>query len=339
LELTLVKKTIFLFAVLVLVFSACASSPSQTTSERGGELQAVSIVNMMLSDLKTQTSLSLLQGHVAINISSGNKTLDKQLDEAIQNAYPNFTAKADTVNNEDVYQMAVKVYRKNNEVIVNTVVTNFTQKNIVERNVLVTKVSVTMLETLQYETAIAAKNEFDVYLDSAFSSTGALVENLQLIPPPPPKPPFDWSKLRYSDFWCGFSFVNDNWIFENNEMNNTSIGVGFGNNLFFWDLFGSLIVSDTASIDGGGFGSSVGNRLLNITNSAGWIWFSTTLSFGVAYYYYSKELPEFSDGRNLSYFIPYAQIQATLAFVQVAYRISPIRPIYGFSIGFTYQYI
>jgi hypothetical protein len=151
------------------------------------------IVNTTIADIKkAHSELSLLQGHVAINISSGNKELDSQFAEAIQKSYPNFASKADTVNNEDLYQMVVKIYRENSEVIVNTVVTNFAQKNIIDRTVKVKSVSSAVMETLQYKTAIAAKNEFDVYLDSAFGNTGEVVQNALLIPPPPP---FDWSKM------------------------------------------------------------------------------------------------------------------------------------------------
>jgi hypothetical protein len=128
-----------------------------------------------------------LQGHVAINISSGNKTLDSQFADAIQDAFPNFASKADTVNNEDLYQMAIKVYRENSLVVVNLVVTNFQQNNIVERTVTVKKVSSEVMETLQYKTAIVAKNEFDVYLDSIFRNTGTIVTDARLIPPPPQK--------------------------------------------------------------------------------------------------------------------------------------------------------
>ena len=86
------------------------------------------IVNAALSDLKTHTKLSLLKRHVAVNISSGNRELDKQFAEAIQKAYPNFESKEDTVHNEDLYQMVIKVYRENGEVYIYMTVTNFEQK-------------------------------------------------------------------------------------------------------------------------------------------------------------------------------------------------------------------
>jgi tetratricopeptide (TPR) repeat protein len=138
------------------------------------------IVNAALSYLKTHTTLSLLKGHVAVNISSGNKELDKQFAEAIKDAYPNFESKAESVHNEDLYQMRVKVYRENDEVFVRTTVTNFENKNIVERTAGAKTISLAVLETLQYETAIHAKNEFEAYLDSAFADAGEVVMSLRI---------------------------------------------------------------------------------------------------------------------------------------------------------------
>jgi hypothetical protein len=165
-----------ILAMIVWIFSA--------TCVYAVDIKYASIVNTAISDLKTQSKLSLLQGHVAINISSGDKELDSQFGEALQKAFPNFKTKADTVHSEDLYQMAVKVYQENTEVIVYTVVTNFQQKNIVERSVKVKNVSAAVMETLQFKTAIAAKNEFDVYLDGAFRSMGDVVQNAQVKPKP-----------------------------------------------------------------------------------------------------------------------------------------------------------
>jgi tetratricopeptide (TPR) repeat protein len=431
------------------------------------------------------------------------------------------------VNNEELYQMALKVYREQareqTQVVVNTVVTNFAQKAIVDRTVKLQNVAMSVLETLQYETAVVAKNEFDIYLDAAFSGTGDVVEKLQpsaagyierglanieieaydlaladfaealklepknaaafyysgdvyyyqddydaaisyytqainINPVPVAEPdfdayymrgicynfgtenydmaiadfnrseklrpnnarlyfergfaylmqdlypeamedltksiklnsknsqayyfralvysydkgtkrkaiadckkalainsnykyakdllaklqekkPFDWSKLRNDDPWLGFNFSYDNWIFDNNELNTTSIGVdlGFENFIYFGGFFG-VLVSESASINGSSIGGSVGYRLLNISRGYDWIWFSLSVSAGAAYNSYSTESSELSYDGNSSYFIPYAQIQATLAFVQLAFRISSVKPIYGVSIGFTYQY-
>ncbi|MDR2491472.1 MAG: hypothetical protein LBD20_08745 [Spirochaetaceae bacterium] len=173
------------------------------------DIKYTDIVNTALSDLKTHTKLSLLQGHVAINISSGNKEFDAQFADVLQNAYPNFAAKADSVNHEDLYQMSVKVHRENNDVYIYTTVTNFEKKNIVERTVKAKNVSAAVLETLQYKTAIHAKNEFEAYLNETFTNTGAVVQEARVIPPPPPKPPpppFDWSPFTHYENWFDISF-------------------------------------------------------------------------------------------------------------------------------------
>jgi hypothetical protein len=155
------------------------------------DLKYASIVNTTLEDLKKRTKLSLLQGHVAINISSGNKELDAQFGEELQKAYPNFASKSDEVNREDLYQMVVKTYRENNEVVISVIVTNYRQDEIVDRNIKVKNVSKVVLETLQYKTAIAAKNEFEAYLNAAFGGAGDVVEEARITTksPPPQKPP------------------------------------------------------------------------------------------------------------------------------------------------------
>ena len=141
------------------------------------DVKYISIVNIAAAGLKTHTTLSLLNGHVALHISSGNKELDKQFAEKIQKDYPNFASSADAVNREDRYQMTVKVYRENNDVAIHTTVTNFEQKKIIERTEKVKNVPASVLETLQYKTATIAKNEFDVYLDSAFANTAIITKN------------------------------------------------------------------------------------------------------------------------------------------------------------------
>jgi hypothetical protein len=146
------------------------------------------IVNAALADLKAHTTLSLLQGHVAINVSSGNSELDAQFGETLQSAYSNFASKTDAVNREDLYQMTVTVYRENSDVVVRIIVTDFKQNNIVERTVKVKKVSPAVMETLQYKTAIAAKNEFEAYLDSAFANAGGVAQEARVKPKPPKEP-------------------------------------------------------------------------------------------------------------------------------------------------------
>ena len=190
-----VKKTFICFVLIIIKMNVFAL-----------DIQYTGIVNTALSDLKTHSKLSLLQGHVAINISSGNKDLDIQFAESLQKAYPNFASKADSVHYEDLYQMTVKVYRENNDVYSYTTVTNFEQKNIVERTVKAKSVSAAVLETIQYKTAIHAKNEFEAYLDSAFDGTGAVVQEARPVPPPPPKPPFDWLPFTHYEDWFDITF-------------------------------------------------------------------------------------------------------------------------------------
>jgi hypothetical protein len=84
--------------------------------------------------------------------------------------------------------MTVKVYRENNEVIVSIIVTNYKQDKIVERVVKVKNVSANVMETLQYKTAVAAKNEFEAYLDAAFGGVGEVVQEARAIPPKPKEP-------------------------------------------------------------------------------------------------------------------------------------------------------
>jgi tetratricopeptide (TPR) repeat protein len=163
------KKTILCFLLI-----------TGTTLVHALDVKYAPIVNAALADLKINTTLSLLKGHVAVNISSGNKELDSQFAEAIKDAYPNFESKADAVNNEDLYQMIVKVYRENDKVFIYTTVTNFENKNIVERTAGAKTVSLAVLETLQYKTAIHAKNEFEAYLDSAFAGAGDVVMSLRI---------------------------------------------------------------------------------------------------------------------------------------------------------------
>jgi hypothetical protein len=82
--------------------------------------------------------------------------------------------------------MTIKVYRENEAVFIYTAVANFQQKNIVERTAKAKSVSAAVLETLQYKTAIHAKNEFEAYLNSAFADAGDVVQKAKVIPPPPP---------------------------------------------------------------------------------------------------------------------------------------------------------
>jgi hypothetical protein len=157
------------------------------------------IVNTALAGLKTHSSLALLQGHTAISVVSGNKELDIQFGEEIQKAYPNFTSVAGAVRREDLYQMTVKVYRENDGAAARTTVTDFRQQKIVDSTVTVKNVSAAVRETLQYKTAIAAKNEFEAHLDSVFGNAGEVVQDARLIPKPP-KEPFvmpDWFNLGW----------------------------------------------------------------------------------------------------------------------------------------------
>jgi formylglycine-generating enzyme required for sulfatase activity len=169
-----VRKPLMLLIFIIL-------SPRQYALDR----EYAPIVNAAIADLKSRTKLSLLRGHVAINVSSGNKELDARLGEALQSAYPNFVSKTDAVNREDLYQMMVKAYRENSGVIVRITVTDFKGDAVVDRTVAVKKVPPSVVETLQYKTAAIAKNEFETYLNSAFSGVGGVARETQVERGPP----------------------------------------------------------------------------------------------------------------------------------------------------------
>jgi hypothetical protein len=107
--------------------------------------------------------------------------------------------------------MTIKVYRENEAVFIYTAVANFQQKNIVERTAKAKSVSAAVLETLQYKTAIHAKNEFEAYLNSTFANSGEVVQEAKLVPPPPPRPPIElpvWLKpdVQFETAWVNFPF-------------------------------------------------------------------------------------------------------------------------------------
>jgi hypothetical protein len=165
------------------------------------------IVDAAVSGLVTQTDLALLEGHVALHISSGNKELDTKLGKAVADAFPNFASRADTVRREDLYQMTVKVYQENKDVIAVTNVSGFAERNVAEQTVVIRGIEPRIVQTLQYRTATLAKNEFDRYLDTAFAGTGAVVAEAEPLPPPPPPPPKElpaWIQpdIRFETAWC-----------------------------------------------------------------------------------------------------------------------------------------
>jgi hypothetical protein len=155
------------------------------------DAQFAKIVNTTTSDLKTRNTLSSLKGHVAINVSSGNSDLDKQFAAAILETFPNFTAASGEVYSDDLYQMAVRVFRNNdNTVSVTVTVTNYQDKKIIDIRVPIGTVDNRVLATIHYENALTARNEFDAYLDSAFADAGP-PQNANHTP----KEPYDWSWL------------------------------------------------------------------------------------------------------------------------------------------------
>jgi tetratricopeptide (TPR) repeat protein len=179
------KKKLLGFSIIILTFFGCATAPKTAPSEYPVITAMFGTVNGLVqaavADLKTHTDLSLLDGHIAINISSGNKELDETFAKALDDDFPNFVSGADTVNHEDLYQMTIKVYRKNDDVMVRTAVLNFEQKPIVERTVTAQNVQAAIVDTLQYETAIHAKNEYETYLDNIFSDTDTVAAEAQSI--------------------------------------------------------------------------------------------------------------------------------------------------------------
>jgi hypothetical protein len=194
---------VFVLPVLALAASACANtSPKDAPptldemvrqDETMSDMQYAPIINTAIADLKTHSKLSLLNGHVAINISSGSKELDGQFAESLQKVYPNFVSTEDAVNREELYQMTVKVYREGDKVLVNSIVTNFQDTKIVERTVTITRVSAKILESVQYQTSTAAKNEFEAYLNSVFGSVGNIVQEVRILQKP-------WTAVHDSTF-------------------------------------------------------------------------------------------------------------------------------------------
>jgi hypothetical protein len=189
-------ETALVLAALTLTLSTCTGTPP--VDELILDMQYTSIINTAIADLKTHSKLSLLNGHVAINISSGSRELDGQFAENLQKAYPNFASKEDTVNREELYQMTVKVYREGEKVLVNSIVTNFQDTKIVERTVTIEKVSVAVLESVQYQTSTAARNEFEAYLDSTFGSVGDIAQEVWIKPKQ-----VSWTAVRDSPFGEG----------------------------------------------------------------------------------------------------------------------------------------
>jgi hypothetical protein len=229
------------------VLCGCASAPringngQRVVTVPSGTLDG--IVNTAVSGLTTRTDLARLQGHVALYIASGNRELDKKFAQAVEKAFPNFASRADTVRREDLYQMTVKIYRQDGDVVVVTSVSDFEQRDIVEQTSVIRGIQPGIVQTLQYRTATLAKNEFDASLDAAFAGTGAVVAEAQPLPPPPPPPPMElpaWIKpdIRFETAWwnmilppgIGFSpkaFVLDMYIMALNWYMLFQFGVPF----------------------------------------------------------------------------------------------------------------
>jgi hypothetical protein len=181
------KKIIILAAGCVLALCRCSTAPRAAHEEPAPSGTLGSIVNAAVTDLQTHTALAQLNGHVAINISSGSKELDSQFAGALRSAFPNFASEADSVNREDLYQMTVKVYRENDDAAVLVRVFDFEDRRVVERTITVPRIAAAVLATLQYKTAVIAQNEFDAYLDAAFGGAGAVVAEAKLKPLQPPR--------------------------------------------------------------------------------------------------------------------------------------------------------
>jgi hypothetical protein len=191
------------------------------------EAQFEKIVNTTTLDLKTKTALSSLKGHVAVNVSSGNSGLDKQLAAAILETFPNFTSASGEVYSEDLYQMAVRVFRNNdNTVTVAVTVTDHQDKKTVDRRIPIGSVDNKVLTTIQYENALKARNEFDAYLNSVFAEAGPPQDANHT-----PKEPYDWSWLTnffansWSNITAGFKLkgwgaylVNYDYSFTNSRL-------------------------------------------------------------------------------------------------------------------------
>jgi hypothetical protein len=166
------------------------------------DAQFAKIVNTTIADLKTKTTLSSLKGHVAVNVSSGNSDLDKQFAAAILETFPNFTSASGEVFSEDLYQMAVRVFKNSdNTVSVAVTVTNHRDEKTVDTRVPIGTVDNKLLTTIQYENVLRARNEFDAYLDSVFADVGPPQDANYT-----PKEPYDWSWL--TNFFARFSFSN-----------------------------------------------------------------------------------------------------------------------------------
>jgi hypothetical protein len=182
------------------------------------------IVDTTITDLKTKTSLSLLKGHVSVNVSSGNNDLDKQFAAAIVESFPNFTAKSDSVDEEYVYMMTARVFRNNDDTVAVTVtVTDYQNKKTIDRRIQIGSIENRVFTTIQYESAVSARNEFDAYLDSAFENVG-----LPQIANYTPKKPYDWSWL--TNFFSRFSFssIAGSFKLKEWEFYLVNIGLSFG---------------------------------------------------------------------------------------------------------------
>jgi formylglycine-generating enzyme required for sulfatase activity len=174
------KRFLLIFTALVITFlyAACATHGKGDAADNGTK----HIINAATTDPKTHSQLSQLNGHVAINISTGDREFDAQFAEGLQEAYPNFISSDEAVSSEDLYQMAVKVYRENRDTVVQITVTDFEQKKVVEQTVTVQNVSPHLLEILQYETDAIARSEIESYLDAVFSNAGAVVQEVRIAP-------------------------------------------------------------------------------------------------------------------------------------------------------------
>jgi hypothetical protein len=154
------------------------------------DAQFAKIVNTTITDIKTKTDLPSLKGHVSVNVSSGNGDLDKQFLAAILESFPNFTATSESVDEEDVYLMAVRVFRTAGTVTVSVIVTDHQDNKTVDRRIPIGTVDNKLLPTIRYESEVRARTEFDAYLDSVFADLGP-PQNANYTP----KEPYDWSWL------------------------------------------------------------------------------------------------------------------------------------------------
>jgi hypothetical protein len=223
------------------------------------DAQFAKIVNTTTLDLKPNTALSSLKGHVAVNVSSGNSGLDKQLAAAILETFPNFTSASGEVFSEDLYQMAVRVFRNSdNTVTVAVMVTNHQDKKTVDRHIPIGSVDNKVLTTIQYENALKARNEFDIYLDSVFADAGPPQDANYT-----PKEPYDWSWLTkfFANSWNN---ITAGFNLKGGEFYLTSSDYSFTNDRWAVDVLSAGLIFD----NGIGISSAIG-RIRQATSTTG----------------------------------------------------------------------